>query len=618
MAAALSFLAWAVVSCSDHDGAPKPVPESPTAAARSTADASRTAAAGTTLPVPPDRDLLDLARRLGRRSEPEPPARPTPEVGSRRTFWVTVLPPGAVGGEALPSMRQAIARLMAVSEHALFYWEEGFEPDETEAQRAADIFETEVRPALAPLFGDRPSDVDGDGRIVVLHADLGGGAGGYVADTDGVPAWAVQYGNEADMVYLDASFSPDSPSYEFVLAHEYQHLLHLALDPGEESWVNEGLSEFAGRLTVPGEGAQRAFLEDPRRSLDFWEGDGADYGKADLWFAYLAQRFGRELIASIARDQRDGVEGVRAALREAGADFEEVVADWATANYADQASGPYAYPDGDVSLSPTASIREGERLQRDVPQLAADYVAIEGTGPVRLTFEGATTTPLLDGLAIGDSVWWSNRGDGIDSRLTRDVDLTGVGRATLTFRTWFDIEEGWDYGYVEVSEDGGRTWTILSGERTTTLDPVGNAYGPGYTGASGNGDQPAWVDERIDLSPFAGKRILLRFEYVTDGGVYRRGWVIDDIRIPEIGLHDTGASADGWNAEGFVPVQRPLPQRFALRVVQGDRVTPVELDAANRATIDVDPSQGEAVLIVVALTGDCLAPAGYTLSAASG
>lgn len=618
MAAALSFAAATLLFCADERDAANRTPVSPTPASRPTPGEPPTADSEPVVPTPPDRDPIDLARRLGRTPRQRPPARPAPEVGSRRSFWVTVLPPGAIGGEALPSVRQAPARLMVVSDHALFYWEEGFEPDEAAAQRAAQTFDTVVRPALAPVFGDRPGDIDGDGRVVVLHADLGGGAGGYVSETDSVPAWAASYGNEADMLYLDASISPDSPSYAPVLAHEYQHLLQLAWDPGEESWVNEGLSEFAAGLTGSYDGRRQAFLQDPRRRLDFWEGDAADYAKAHLWFDYLAQRFGQGIIASIARDPRDGAEGVRAALRNVGADLEAVLTDWVTANYADQPSGPYGYPESDVSVSATAVIGAGEHLPRDVPQFAADYIAIEGSGLARLTFEGATTTPVVGGLALDGGAWWSNRGDNIDTRLTREVDLTGVPRATLAFRTWFDIELGWDYGYVEASEDGGRTWTILSGEQTTDLNPVGSAYGPGYTGRSGGGDEPVWVDERIDLSPFAGKRILLRFEYVTDAGIHRRGWVIDDVRIPEIGFEDAGTSADAWEAEGFVLLRRPFLQRFALRLVQGDRATPVELDDANRATFEVDLSRGEACLILVALTGQSLAPAEYTLTASGG
>ena len=39
------------------------------------------------------------------------------------------------------------------------------------------------------------------------------------------------------------------------------------------------------------------------------------------------------------------------------------------------------------------------------------------------------------------------------------VDLRQVSGATLRFWTWFDIEADYDYGYVEVSVDGGKRWS---------------------------------------------------------------------------------------------------------------------------------------------------------------
>ena len=96
---------------------------------------------------------------------------------------------------------------------------------------------------------------------------------------------------------------------------------------------------------------------------------------------------------------------------------------------------------------------------------------------------------------------------------------------------WYEIEEGWDYAYVEASDDDGRTWHILEGQHTTTENPSGNAYGPGYTGSSDE-----WLRESIDLTPFAGGPVLLRFEYVTDDAVYLDGLLIDDLSIPELDL----------------------------------------------------------------------------------
>ncbi|HHW13987.1 MAG TPA: protease, partial [Firmicutes bacterium] len=108
-----------------------------------------------------------------------------------------------------------------------------------------------------------------------------------------------------------------------------------------------------------------------------------------------------------------------------------------------------------------------------------------------------------------------------------------------------DIEEGWDYGYVEVSTDGGATWQSIPGSITTNDNPNGTNAGNGITGTSGG-----WVAAVFDLSPFAGREILLRFRYSTDTAVQGKGWCIDNVEIPEIGFYDdVEAGNSGWVAE---------------------------------------------------------------------
>lgn len=69
----------------------------------------------------------------------------------------------------------------------------------------------------------------------------------------------------------------------------------------------------------------------------------------------------------------------------------------------------------------------------------------------------------------------------------------------LSFWTWFDIEQDWDYGLVEVSVDGGATWTTVPGNLTTNPNPNGNnSEGNGITGTTG------WVQGNFDLSTWGG------------------------------------------------------------------------------------------------------------------
>jgi hypothetical protein len=113
------------------------------------------------------------------------------------------------------------------------------------------------------------------------------------------------------------------------------------------------------------------------------------------------------------------------------------------------------------------------------------------------------------------------------------------------------------------------------------------AFGPGYSGTSGGGEEAAWVDESVPLTPFAGKKILLRFEYVTDGGTHGEGWAIRDVSLADGGARlELGASQkDGW-----VTVEAPLPQTYVVRLIEsktdgGFAVVDVPLDATGTGEV---------------------------------
>ena len=57
-------------------------------------------------------------------------------------------------------------------------------------------------------------------------------------------------------------------------------------------------------------------------------------------------------------------------------------------------------------------------------------------------------------------------------------------------------------------------------------------------------------EKSVDLTPFAGGPVLVRFEYVTDDAVYLDGILVDDLSIPELNL-DLSSANDDWHADGF-------------------------------------------------------------------
>jgi hypothetical protein len=102
-------------------------------------------------------------------------------------------------------------------------------------------------------------------------------------------------------------------------------------------------------------------------------------------------------------------------------------------------------------------------------------------------------------------------GDDWDYSLTSSVlDLTDASGVVLEFDHIYDLETGYDYGHLEVSTNGGSTWSTV---------------------ATFNGVQTSsWVTEEIDLPALdnvANARI--RFRIDTDGYITEDGWHIDDI-----------------------------------------------------------------------------------------
>ena len=559
----------------------------------------------------PDRDLIDLARRYsGVDAEEGAVAREQPfgySVGDVEQFHVVDL--------SDPQVVKIGAEVALVTDHAYFFVEEGAGYSESALRQIGDDFESIVYPEVSAKFGKEWSPgVDSDPRISILHANLSG-AGGYFSGRDEYPIVVSPSSNEREMLYLfvDALDSPGA-GYNALVAHELQHLIHWNADDTEDSWVNEGLSEVAaGQVTSGGaSGGVEIFLQNPDTQLTFWPSigeSGIHYAASNLFFSYLLEHYGGyERARDLLAEAKDSTEGVDDYLGEFGTDFEEVFADWVVANYLNTSDGKYSNQSTNARVETLVNVGSGG--SGDVGQYAADYLDVRNApGGSALSFDGSDSIDV----AVPDPsgpYWWSNRGDGIDTRLTREIDLSDVETATLRYKTWYEIEEGWDYGYVAVSTDQGRTWTALSGSETTNYNPVEAAYGPGYTGESGG-----WVQEKIDLSAYAGETVMLRFEYVTDDATNQTGLAIDDIEIPEIEYSDDASGDGDWEAEGFVRVTGPMEQRFIVQKIEGTRdapvVTKVELDTENRAEVLLN---GPAVIVVSGATPNTAEKAEYEWS----
>lgn len=110
--------------------------------------------------------------------------------------------------------------------------------------------------------------------------------------------------------------------------------------------------------------------------------------------------------------------------------------------------------------------------------------------------------------------------------------LVGPGDQ-LKFWTWYAIEGGRDYGYVEVSTDA-RSFVPIPGTITTDDSPFGRNIGNGITAHT-----EEWVQAVFDLSAYEGKVIWLRFRYTTDRTGNSEGWYIDDLEPAHLFTSET-------------------------------------------------------------------------------
>ncbi len=491
---------------------------------------------------------------------------------ARRTFWVV---------DAAGERWKIEARLRAQTDHVAMWIEEGIWHDVRLLEEAAVFFETDIYSTTRATFGSEwTPGIDNDPHIHILHtAGLGEGLLGYTSGADEFPREVYAFSNQAEMITVNLDeVEIASSTYQALLAQQFQRLIQWNQDRNEKRWLKEGLAELAAWLNGPENPAgnlEQVYLAHTDTSLTRWEDEedqAAQRGAAQLFAVYFYERFGEAGIRALTAEPLNGTAGFEAALTDLETDlsFEELFADWLVTNYLDNPRHGYATLDLEQPAPAASYDTYPVTLTASVQQFGADYILLRGDADLKLSFSGATETPLLDVEAhSGAAFWWSNRADNSLTTLTRSFDLSGVERATLSYWTWYDIERGYDYATLELSTDG-QTWRSLRTPSSTDIDPAGNNPGWGYTGQSG---RPAgWLEEQVDLTPYAGDTVSMRFAYLTDEALTGVGFLVDDIAIPEIGYaDDVESGTGGWEAAGFVRSTNAVPQRYLAILIGIDQ-----------------------------------------------
>ncbi|MEM1540850.1 MAG: immune inhibitor A [Candidatus Bathyarchaeia archaeon] len=362
--------------------------------------------------------------------------------------------------------------------------------------------------------------------------------------------------------------------YEAVTTHEYQHNIHRDWNPEDDTFMNEGCSMYAELICGYGIDPDyfNFYFGTPDNSLTEWGDQGdinilADYGVAALWVIYLSDHYGgADLIRYFVQSGIPGIEGINNALAAFGYKqrFEDVYHDWRLANLIRKdfpGCKKYNYKSINLNDPEIIPVRIYEVSGLPVPwtkgtdfgttkvwyygydtgvskigPFGTDYIALKDwTRPGLIYFDGDDIAQYGWTYLAEEGVWWSGADNLMDTLLVGKayVDPTDP---TLVLKTYWDIEEYWDFGFVQVSTDGGKTWTSLENEYTTyEHDPEAHpaiiANLPGLTGWSGD-----WITMDFDLTAYAGMNILVGFRYMTDWATLYEGWYIASASVSGVEL----------------------------------------------------------------------------------
>lgn len=189
--------------------------------------------------------------------------------------------------------------------------------------------------------------------------------------------------------------------------------------------------------------------------------------------------------------------------------------------------------------------------------------------------------------------------------LESDTIRLGANPA-LSFRSRYDIEPGWDGGYVEVAtEDSGFTnWTKLGSVNYPGVmagplsDPAcgGANLADGQLAFTGTSLLDQWSNHSGSLSAYAGKAVRIRFLFSSDGATEQGGWFVDDVKVTDAKLAGpckscrevsdsdpaverfafysfTNAGASGGTYLQRTGTRSQDPQPYVRLAFQGDAVT---------------------------------------------
>jgi hypothetical protein len=240
----------------------------------------------------------------------------------------------------------------------------------------------------------------------------------------------------------------------------------------------------------------------------------------------------------------------------------------------------------DLSLTVPTGIDETANASR-IDQVQTTITPWTKTGTANLWNVAAEAT--------GNKLW-----SGRDLAVVTDTQLASPALLAsptdpfvVKFSHAFSLESGFDGGVIELSTNGGTTWTdaallgVTPGYTRTISTAFGNplAGRMAYSGASPGFPARSLVTLNFGTR-FAGQSVLLRFRIGTDTSVAGTGWNIDDIDVS--GITNTPFPALVPEPSTCTARQAPLEDSAVVGVQQAPATSLAAFDGATCILKDAD------------------------------
>ncbi len=484
---------------------------------------------------------LEAAGQWHKSNDPLLSPPPDPQVGDTWLWYVWDL-----SGFPVANLKPATVRGMG--DHCYVVvdddeWNVGM--DQTDVDRIVSHFDHES-PGMFPdqgiwdldtgNFGQPPNNLDGLDRIFLFYYRFNISSDGFFWAYDQYPDGSQPFAsNECDVIYMAVDNGQPAADYMLaVTAHEFQHMIQFNTDGNEVSWVDEGLSELAMWLFGHPDTIS-AFNTQPDNSLLSFGGAWADYIKVYLWSLYAYEQFGGQpFVWDVAHNPLNSMAGYQSSITNQGYPdlTEDVVGNWAAANYADDPTipnGQYGYEGDD--LPPFSAFRTHTSYpvasSGSVQPTAADYIRLQNfSGPVTVRFDGLeprqfrvtliATDPAqptlvlpipLDGVQAGEATFTAAAGYQQITIAVANVSQSGTG--------------AYQYWAEEVSTDVPATAMV-----TPTLDSYPNPFNPRTTFAF---SLPHAADVGLSVLDVRGHEVARLTQGQLGAGDHVIPWQGDDI-----------------------------------------------------------------------------------------